>query len=171
MQHHREQPYNARRAGRGRTEVANRLASVLGTAEEEGSGSSGLAEGKLVKSEALSTGSLNAGARRLGEAKGGDRELGDLEETDVVGDGGDGDNDVGGGELLVGLGDLAGDTGEGEGRAVDARHIQTAEDDLVELGVGSAGEEAVKLSGVAAKSVLPCQELYHARRTLTKSAR
>lgn len=145
-----------------RTEVTDRLAGVLGTAEEEGSGSSGLAEGKLVKSEALSTGSLDAGARRLGEAEGGDRKLGDLEETDVVGDGGDGDDDVGGGELLVGLGDLASDTGEGERGAVDARHIQAAEDDLVELGVGSAGEEAVKLCGSARVSPLPCQLLFPA---------
>lgn len=127
------------------TEVLDRLASVLGTTEEEGSGSSGLAKGELIKSEALSTGSLDASTGSAGEAKGGDRELGDLEETDVISHGGDGDDGRGGLELGVGLGDLAGDARDGERGAVDLGHVQAAEDDLVELGVGATGQEAVKL--------------------------
>lgn len=125
--------------------MLDRLASVLGTTEEESSGSSGLAKGELIESEALSTGGLNASAGSAGEAEGSDRELGDLKETDVVGDGGDGDNGRSGLELRVGLGDLASDARDGKRGAVDARHIQAAEDDLVELGLSAASQEAVKL--------------------------
>jgi hypothetical protein len=125
--------------------VLDGLASVLGTTEEEGSGSSGLAKSKLIKGEALSTSSLDASTGGAGEAKGGDRELGDLEETDVIGHGGDGDDGRGGLELRVGLGGLAGDARDGERGAVDLGHVQAAEDDLVELGVGATGQEAVKL--------------------------
>lgn len=121
------------------------LPRVLGSPEQQGSRSSRLPERELVESEALSSSGLDTGTGSAGESEGGNGELGHLEETDVVGDGGDDDDGVGGSVSRVTLVDLAGDSGEGEGRAVDARHIESAEDGLVELGVCSAGEEAVQL--------------------------
>lgn len=118
---------------RAESEVANRLAGVLGAAKEQSVGASGLLKRKLVKGEGLASGSEDACAGRSGEAEGSNIKLRNLEETVVVCDGAD-DNDS---LLLVAVLDVGGDAGEGHGRAVDAAHKQPAENDLVEGRVGT----------------------------------
>ena len=110
------------------------LAGVLGTAEEEGVGASGLLKRQLVEGKRLAAGSEDARAGRGGEAQGSDVQLGDLEETVVVRDGADNDDRL----LLVAVLDVGGDAGERHGRAVDAAHEQPAQDDLIEGRVGTA---------------------------------
>lgn len=71
--------------------------------------------------------------------EGGDREFRDCEEAGVIGDGAyDDEGALGGLELFAGAaaGEL-GEAGEGEGWAVDAGHEEAAEDDFVEVGVGT----------------------------------
>ena len=70
--------------------------------------------------------------------------LGAGEDPLVVGDGADHDDDL---VLASGLLHLAGDAGEGHRGLVDLAHEEAAQDDLVELGLGTAGQEAVKLEG------------------------
>jgi hypothetical protein len=48
--------------GGGVTEVSDGLASVLGAAQEHGVGALGLAEGELVKGDALATGLGDTGS-------------------------------------------------------------------------------------------------------------
>merc|ERR1719410_2332413 len=78
-------------------------------------------EGELIESDDLTTGG---------------------QEADVIGDGTD-DNSG-----LVGTGvslHLADQTGQRHWWAVDVRHEETLQDDLVEVGAGAAGQEAVGL--------------------------
>lgn len=140
------------------------LAVVPLASEEDGVGAGGGAEGELVEGEALAAGGDDALTGRGGEFEGGDRELGDGRETLVVEDGTDGDDRLG--AVGVGVAGLLDEARDGERRAVDlvrawasARviqeqsrivwtnlaHEETPEDDTVELGVGPASEEAVKL--------------------------
>lgn len=115
-------------------EVADSLTGVLGAAEQQGVGASGLLEGQLVKGLDGAAGGEDASAGSGGETQGSDVHLGDLEQTDIIGDGADNDN----GLLLVAVLEVGGDAREGHGGAVDARHKETAQDDLVEGRVGTA---------------------------------
>lgn len=120
-------------------EVLDSLAGVLGTTEEKGVGTGGGTESELVEGQALAASLLNASAGGSGEAESGDRELRNSKEAVVVGDSAN-DND---GLALVGLAGLlacshGGDARDGHGRAVDAGHKKAAEDDLVEVGIGTA---------------------------------
>jgi len=73
-------------------------------------------------------------------------QLGDGQQAVVICDGANyGDGLVGIGLLCALGGDFAGDAGDGHGRAVDAGHEEAFEDNFVEVGVGSAGKEAVQL--------------------------
>lgn len=112
------------------------LTGVLGTTEQDGVGASGGTKSQLIEGEDLTTGLLDASASGSGETESGNRHLGDGEEAVVISDGAN-DND---GLLLVGLVAL-GESHEArkrDGRSVDARHEETAQDDLVEVGVGTA---------------------------------
>jgi hypothetical protein len=116
------------------TEVLDSLTGVLWTSEEEGVASGWGTESKLVKGENLTTGSENASASSGGEAKGSNAELWDGQKTIVVGDGTNDDHG-----LVVGLlRDVGDNSGDGDRWAVDARHEQAAENDLVEGRVGAA---------------------------------
>lgn len=115
-------------------EVLDSLTGVLGAAEEEGVGTSGLLKSQLVKGDGLAAGGNNAGTGGGGEAKGSDLGLGALNQAVVVGDGADNDN----GLLLVAVLQVACDARQGDGRAVGARHKEAAKDNLVEAGVGPA---------------------------------
>lgn len=124
---------------RTEAEVLDGLTGVLGTAEEDGVGASGGAHGELIDGEALTTGGQDAGTGSCGETEGRNGELGNAQETVVVSDGAN--NDDGLARLLLGgvlVGDLTGDARDGHGWAVDLAHHQAAEDDSVELGVGTA---------------------------------
>lgn len=113
---------------RAEAEVLDGLAGVLWSTEEESVASGWSAESKLVKGQALTTGSNDASTGSGGEAEGSNAELWNGQKTVVIGDGTD--NDHG---LVVGLlGHVGGNAREGDRWAVDARHEQAAEDNLVE---------------------------------------
>ena len=115
-------------------EMLEGLTSVLGATEQQGVGTGGLLKSELIKGLGLAAGSNDASTGGGGEAQSSDIDLGDLEEAVVIGDGTD-NND---GLLLVAVLEVGGNAGEGDGRAVDARHEEATEHDLVEGRVGTA---------------------------------
>ena len=131
---------------RTEAKVLDGLACVLGAAEQQGVGASRGAHGDLVDREALAAGLDNARAGGGSEAERSNGELGHLQEAVVVRHWSNQDN----GLALVCFARVLvcggrNDAGKGHGRAVDLAHHQAAQDDLVELGVGPAGEESVEL--------------------------
>lgn len=114
-------------------EVLDGLTGVLGAAQQQGVGTSGLLKSQLVQGDGLATSGKDASAGGGGEAQSGDGHLGDLEQTDVVGDGAD-DNDS---LLVVAVLQVGLDAGQGDRGPVDAGHKQTAQDNLVEGRVGT----------------------------------
>lgn len=115
-------------------EVLDGLTGVLGTAEKEGVGTGGLLESKLVESDGLAASGSDAGAGSGGKAEGRDGDLRDGQEAVVIGDSADNDD----GLLLVAVLEVGRNTGERDGRAVDAAHEEAAEHDLVEGRVSAA---------------------------------
>lgn len=108
-------------------------------------------EGQLIEGEDLTAGLENAFARAGGDVHGAERQLGDLVQTKIVGDGADND---GGLAIAAWLLHHARDAGDRHGWPVHAAHIQTLQDDLVELGVGSASQEPVELDQQAQVDIL-----------------
>ncbi|KAJ6260637.1 hypothetical protein Dda_4864 [Drechslerella dactyloides] len=117
--------------------VPDRLAGVLGASEQESVGASWGPQSELVESQGLAAGSNDAGARGGGESQSGNGDLRGGDQAGVVGDGADNDDGL---AIRLGLlvADEAVDAREGDRRAVDLRHEEAAEDNLVEAGVGSA---------------------------------
>jgi hypothetical protein len=130
---------------RAHAEVLVGLARGALAADEDRVGAGRGAEGELVEGEGLAAGGDDALAGRAREAEGGDRHLGDDEETLVVSDGADEDEDL----VAVGVGvvRVLDDPRDRQRRPVGLGVKQALEDDLVELRVGPAGKEAVKLQG------------------------
>ena len=116
------------------------LTGVTPSTEEDSSRPGGARQCKLVKSQAFSTRGGDASTSGLSEAEGAHGELGDLEETLIVGDGPNKD-----GNLSVLSLHEAGHLGEGDGGAVGLAHTQPLQDGFVEVSIGSASQEAVKL--------------------------
>ena len=109
-------------------EVLDGLARVPLAAEQDRVRAGGRAHGELVKGEDLATGLEDALLGGGGETEGGDRQLGDLKQTDVVGDGANGDNDLG---VTVGrIRSLLDNAGKGNGGAVGLGEEETVEDGL-----------------------------------------
>lgn len=129
----------ARDTGR-RAEVLARLASGRLAPEKNAVASGGRRQRQLVEGEHLASGGDDAGAGALGHAQGRHAQLGHLEQARVVGDG----SDDGGRLGLLALHELR-ELGEGHRGAVGLGHVEAAEDDGVELGVGAAREELVEL--------------------------
>eukprot|EP00178_Gracilaria_changii_P016258 TRINITY_DN4609_c1_g1_i2.p1 TRINITY_DN4609_c1_g1~~TRINITY_DN4609_c1_g1_i2.p1 ORF type:complete len:214 (+),score=27.03 TRINITY_DN4609_c1_g1_i2:306-947(+) len=122
-------------------EVPDSLASVLGAAEEHGVGALGRPERQLVKGDALSASREDASAGGLGEPEGAHGKLGHFEEADVIRHGPHKHRRAG---LLVPH--VPRQAGEGQGRAVGLRHIQTLQDHLGERAVRPAGKEPEQLN-------------------------
>jgi len=108
-------------------------------------------EGQLIEGENLSAGFEDAFAGARGDVHGAQRQLRNLVETKIVSDGA---NDDGGLAIAAWLLHHAGDASDGHGWSVHAAHIKTFQDDLVELGVGSAGQETVELDQEAQVDIL-----------------
>lgn len=128
------------------TEVLDGLSGVLWSSQQNNVAASWGSHGQLVESQALTAGLLDSGTGSGGESQSSDGQLGDDVHSVVVGDCAD-DCD---GLALVGLlggwgADFAVDAGEGHGWAVDSRHEQSLEDDLVEVGIGSSCASSVLL--------------------------
>jgi hypothetical protein len=122
-------------------EVLDGLAGVLGATEDQGVAAGRGTQGKLVQGDGLAASGNDAGTGGGGEAQGSDVDLGEGQQAVVVGDGADNNN----GALLTLLVDVGHNAGQRHGRTVDLGHEKAAEDDLVERGVGTTGQEAVKL--------------------------
>lgn len=116
-------------------EVLDGLTGLLGAAQEQGVGTRRLLQSKLVQGQGTAAGSGQAGAGRGGEAQGSDLDLGDGQQAVVVGDGADNDNGLLSAVAVAGVGRNA---RQRHGRAVDARHKEAAQDDLVEGSIGTA---------------------------------
>lgn len=130
-----------RRVGHtGSTPVLDGLTSHLRTAEQNGASASRAAESELIEGHALTTSAGDASTSGLGETQSADGELGDVLETSVIGDSADDDGDL----VLLAL-HVAGHAGDGHRRAVHLGHEQTLQDDGIEVGVGTAGQETVQL--------------------------
>jgi hypothetical protein len=122
-------------------EVLDRLTGVLGSSEEEGVASSGSTESQLIQSQDLSSSSQNARTSGGSESKSGNADLGDGQEAVIIGDGANNHNSA-----LVILAILVrNDSRDRDGGSVDARHKESAEDDLVEGRLGSACEEEIRI--------------------------
>lgn len=121
-------------------EVLDCLTSVLGTSEEKGVASGGSTESQLIQSQDLPSSSENASTSSGGNSESSNAELGDDQEAVVIGDGANNDNSA-----LVLLAKVRNNSGNGDGGSVDAGHEKSAEDDLIEGGLGSAGQESVQL--------------------------
>ena len=68
--------------------------SVFGSSDQKSVRSSWAGHHELIESHALSTGLNNSSSGSLGESEGGDGHLWDVKESDIIGDGGDGDNNL-----------------------------------------------------------------------------
>lgn len=123
------------------TEVSNGFTSVTRTSQQQSVGTSGSLNSQLVQSQNLTSSLDDASTCGFSEAKSANADLGNVQQTNVVSDG---TNNNGDGLLVLALQEL-GNTGQGKRRAVHLGHHQSLEDDLVELGFGSAGQESIKL--------------------------
>ena len=94
----------------------------------------------MIQGQSLSSSSQDAGTSSGSESESGNTDLGDGQEAVVISNGTDNHN----GALIL-LAKVRNDTGDRDGRSVNAGHEKSAEDDLVEGRLSSAGQEAVKL--------------------------
>lgn len=125
--------------------VLARLASVATSLDQHSVLASGRQQSQLIEGDHLTAGLKDASACRLGDLQCTDAQFGRLQETVVVCHVA---NNDGNGGLILGL-DLH-ETDhllQGDDRFVDAAHEQAAQNDLVELLVATAVQEAVELKG------------------------
>ena len=104
------------------------LTGVPLASQEDGVRASGCTESQLVEGDSLATSLQDPVLGRLCELEGGDGELGKLNKTDVIGDGGDGDDD-----LILAVGGSAGlgdNFREGNGGTVDLGLEKSLQDNL-----------------------------------------
>jgi len=135
----------------GFAEVSVGRAGSAASLHENGVLSLGGFESQLIEGHDFASGLEDALAGVRGDVHGAERQLGKLVNAQVVGDGADNH-----GGLVVTAGFLhhARDAGDRHGWPVHAAHIKTFQDDLVELGVGSAGQETVELDQEAQVDIL-----------------
>jgi len=136
---------------RGLAKVTVGRTGSAASLHQDGVLSLGGLEGQLIEGENLSAGFEDAFAGARGDVHGAQRQLRNLVETKIVSDGA---NDDGGLAIAAWLLHHAGDASDGHGWSVHAAHIKTFQDDLVELGVGSAGQETVELDQEAQVDIL-----------------
>ena len=123
------------------TEVLDGLTGVFGTSEKEGVAASWGTESQLIESQGLSSGSKDACASSCGESESSNAELRNGQETIVVCDSTDNDD----GSLLALLGSVCNNSGDGHRGSVDAGHKKSAENDLVEGGLGAACHQSLSI--------------------------
>ena len=127
-----------------KAEVLDCLTCVLGASKKQGVASSGGTESQLIQSQDLSSSSENACTSGCGEAESSNAELGDGEESVIISDSANDHNSA----LVIIAGFVSNDSRDRDRRSVDTGHEQSAEDDLVEGGLGSACQERVNI-GIA----------------------
>merc|ERR1719221_680183 len=114
----------------------------LGALDEQGVLASGGPQGELVEGDDLTSSLQDPLPDLLSHPEGAQGQLGHVEDAEVVGDGAHADGQLGGVTLALQVPHQA---SQGERGAVDLAHEEPPKDDLVELGVGPAGEEPVEL--------------------------
>lgn len=119
---------------RSKSEVLHRFAGILGSTEKKSIGSGRCPKSKLIQSQRLTTSLLNPSSGSGGKTKSSNREFRDRKKTIVISDRTD-DNDR---LALVRLADICYNPGEGNRWAVNTRREKPAENDLVEVGIGTA---------------------------------
>lgn len=126
------------------SEMLDGLAGVLGAAQQDDVASGRVLDGELVQSQALTAGLLDPGTSSGRESQGGNVEFRDGQQAVVIGDGADNGDRLVLVRLLSALGgDFAGNARERHWGSVDARHKQSLENDLVEVGVGAAFQSPI----------------------------
>jgi len=124
----------------GATEVPVDGAGLGGSTEQDAVLSGGMGLRKLIESDALATSSQDTLAGDLGESHGADLDGLQVDQTLVIDDRGADD-----GSLVVLTFHKALKLAQRHRSLLDAGHTQAVGDDLVELGVGTTGQELVKL--------------------------
>ena len=122
-------------------EMLHRLPRILRSPQQQRITPRGRPERQLIERQALPARLFDPRPRRGGEVQRRDGEvLGHREQTGIIGDGADDDDGlVGRGHLFArAAGGEHGEAGEGERGPVRAGHEEPAEDDFVEVRVGSA---------------------------------
>ncbi len=123
--------------------MLHRLSRVLRPPQQQCVRSGRRTQSQLVHRQTFTSSSLNPGTGGGGKSESGDAQLGHGQEPVVVGDGSDDDDRLTGlGSVLIG--GYRGNAGERHGGSVDARHEQSAEDGLVEGGVGTACSDKIR---------------------------
>merc|ERR1719281_657272 len=126
----------------GSSEMLDSLTGLARSLKEQSVLASWGSQSQLVKSDNFSSSFQDSLASLLGDSEGTDGHLWDLEDSDVIGDGSNNDSDL---VSISGLFHVANQTGDGERGTVDLAHEEPLQDDLVELGLGSSGQEPVEL--------------------------
>ena len=121
-------------------EMFYRLSGVLWSSEEKGVASGWSSQGQLIQGQDLTTGCNDASTSGGSEAESRNAELWDGQETVVIGYSTNDDN----GLVVRLLGSVGGNSRDGNWRSVDAGHKKSAEDNLVEGGVGSACSQIIR---------------------------
>merc|ERR1719245_206565 len=134
--------FGVRVGNTGSSEMLDSLTGLAGSLEEQSVLACGSSQSQLIKSDNFSSSFQDSLASLLGDSEGTDGHLWDLEDSDVIGDGSNNDSDL---VSISGLLHVADQTGDGERRTVDLAHEEPLQDDLVELGLGSSGQEPVEL--------------------------
>ena len=117
--------------------------SLLDTSQQDSVLSSWSLQSELVESQALTTSSDDSFSGLFSESEGTDSQLWDGEESDVVGDGGNSDNDG-----VVGLSlevlDVLDDSGDTDWITIGVRLVKSLEDGFIEGRVSSSGQEFIE---------------------------
>jgi hypothetical protein len=98
---------------------------------------------QLIQSNNLATTFLDPLTSRFCNSQSGNAQFWDLQHSDIVRDSSYDDDRFT--SIFLGVGDLAVDETDADGRTVDTRLEETLENRFVEPGVGAAGEESVEL--------------------------
>lgn len=110
------------------------LAGILGSTQEKSVRSSWRPKSELIQSQCLTPSFLNPGSSSGGKAKRSHGHLGHRQKAVVISNRPDDDHSL----ALVRLGDVRNDTRNRDGRAIDSRHKEPTQNDLVEVGIRAA---------------------------------
>ena len=128
---------------RKHTEMFDSLSGVFLSSQQNGIRTLRSSQCQLIQSDDFSTRLLNSLTSSLGNSQCSNAQFGNFQHTNIIGDSSDYDNSFS--LIFLGVRELTVNEADGDRWAVDAGLKKALEDDLVEFGVGSAGEEAVKL--------------------------
>ena len=117
-----------------KAKVLHRLAGILGSTQEKSVRSSWRPKSELIQSQCLTPSFLNPGSSSSGKAKRSHGHLGHRQKAVVIGNRSDNDHSL----ALVRLGNVRNDTRNGDGGAIDSRHKEPTQNDLVEVGIRAA---------------------------------